>query len=452
MSEPATAGSGSIIRRLVLASLLTLPLFLGITGYAIDQAHSRSLLAAQQSQLQLQFYGILGVMEWSNTQPLSVDRLREPRFWQFRSGLYAFIHSKNGVIQWQSSSANTMEYLQATFAPLPPGEEVFDTTSVRGEDFFRYRYHIIWEDEHGVDYPLIFTLLQNQDTYKAEVLSFRRNTALWLGMAGGVLLLIQIVVMRWGLNPLGKMSRELRALESGESERLADSYPRELISITRNLNRLLEKEQQQRERYRNTLGDLAHSLKTPLSVIRSATDKNRDPLLNEQLDKMNNIIAYHLQRAVSAGPHQLGARTAVKPLLKRLLNSLDKVYRDKALAFTLNCSDEDHLSMDEQDLMELLGNLLDNACKAARHNVSVRFDPARKGSNRAVLTIEDDGPGFPEDKIETLLQRGSRGDQYGSGQGLGLSVAMDILNAYQGEIDIAHSKAGGAKLILTLPQ
>lgn len=445
-------GSGSIIRRLVLASLLTLPLFLGITGYAIDQAHSRSLLAAQQSQLQLQFYGILGVMEWSNTQPLSVDRLREPRFWQFRSGLYAFIHSRNGVLQWQSSSANTMEYLHAAYSPLAPGEEVFDTTRIRDEDFFRYRYHIIWEDEHGVDYPLIFTLLQSQDTYKAEVLSFRQNTALWLSMAGIVLLLIQIAVMRWGLTPLGKMSRELHALETGESERLGSGYPRELVSITRNLNRLLEKEQQQRERYRNTLGDLAHSLKTPLSVIRSATDRNRDPLLNEQLDKMNNIIAYQLQRAVSAGPHQLGVRTSVKPLLKRLLNSLDKVYREKALAFTLNCGDADHLSMDEQDLMELLGNLLDNACKAARHNVSVNFSQQQSKGNSAVLTIEDDGPGFPEDKIETLLQRGSRGDQYGSGQGLGLSVAMDILNAYQGEIDIARSSTGGAKLILTLPQ
>lgn len=445
-------GSGSIIRRLVLASLLTLPLFLGITGYAIDQAHSRSLLAAQQSQLQLQFYGILGVMEWSNTQPLSVDRLREPRFWQFRSGLYAFIHSRNGVLQWQSSSANTMEYLHAAYSPLGPGQEVFDTTRIRDEDFFRYRYHIIWEDEHGVDYPLIFTLLQSQDTYKAEVLSFRQNTALWLSMAGIVLLLIQIAVMRWGLTPLGKMSRELHALETGESERLGSGYPRELVSITRNLNRLLEKEQQQRERYRNTLGDLAHSLKTPLSVIRSATDRNRDPLLNEQLDKMNNIIAYQLQRAVSAGPHQLGVRTSVKPLLKRLLNSLDKVYREKALAFTLNCGDADHLSMDEQDLMELLGNLLDNACKAARHNVSVNFSQQQSKGNSAVLTIEDDGPGFPEDKIETLLQRGSRGDQYGSGQGLGLSVAMDILNAYQGEIDIARSSTGGAKLILTLPQ
>ena len=117
---------GSIIRRLLGASILTLPLFLGITGYAIDQAHTRSLVAAQQSQLQLQFYGILGVMEWSNTQPISVERLREPRFWQFRSGLYAFIHTRNGYVQWQSSSANSMEYLQEAFAPTPAGKEVFD--------------------------------------------------------------------------------------------------------------------------------------------------------------------------------------------------------------------------------------------------------------------------------------------------------------------------------------
>ncbi|WP_372747814.1 ATP-binding protein [Litorivivens sp.] len=447
----APQGKGSIIRRLLLASLLTLPLFLGITGYAIDQAHSRSLIAAQQSQLQLQFYGILGVMEWSNTQPLSVERLREPRFWQFRSGLYAFIHSRNGVLQWQSSSANSMQYLQSGFSAVSPGEEVFDTFSVRGEDYFRYRYHVIWEDEHGVDYPLIFTLLQNQNTFEAEVLSFRRNIALWLGLAGIVLLLIQVIVMRWGLNPLGKLSRELRALETGQRDRLGGAYPQELISITRNLNRLLDKEQQQRERYRNTLGDLAHSLKTPLSVMRSAIDRNRDGLINEQLDKMNNIIAYQLQRAVSAGPHQLGSKTAIKPLLKRLLNSLDKVYRDKALGFTLNCAEHDHLGIDEQDLMELMGNLLDNACKAARHTVSVTAIMPNDESLATVL-IEDDGPGFPDDKVETLLQRGSRGDQYGSGQGLGLSVATDILKAYKGGITISRSSLGGALLTLTLPR
>ncbi len=448
-TELAPSGSGSIIRRLLLASMVSLPLFLGITGYAIDQAHSRSLLAAQQSQLQLQFYGILGVMEWSNTQQLSVDRLREPRFWQFRSGLYGFIHSGNGALQWQSSSANSMEFLQNSFEYLPASEEIFDTFDSKDGVYFRYRYHIIWEDEHGIDYPLVFTLLQSQETYRAELLSFRKNIALWLGLAGIVLLMIQVLVMRWGLQPLGRMSRELKALEAGERENLSGGYPQELTGITRNLNKLLEKEQQQRERYRNTLGDLAHSLKTPLSVMRTATTQNNQPLIEEQLEKMNSIIAYQLQRAVSTAPKQLGSKTPIKGMLKRLLNSLDKVYREKAIHFTLQCDDQRQAAVDEQDLMELLGNLLDNACKAATSTVAVSVHAG--SDSTIVIHIADDGPGFPAAKAETLLQRGTRGDQYGSGQGLGLSVAMDILCAYRGDITIQSSEWGGALLLITLP-
>lgn len=444
-----SARSSSIVRRLLLASVLTLPLFLGITGYSIDQAYSRSLLGAQQSQLQLQFYGILGVMEWTNTQAISVERLREPRFWQFRSGLYAFIHSSNGLLQWQSSSANSMEFLRAAYANTPPGEEVFDSVGFRGENYFRYRYHVIWEDEFGVDFPLVFTLLNSQASFQAEVLSFRKNIALWLGLAGILLLFIQILILRWGLAPMGRLARELRDLESGSRQNLSQQYPRELTGITRNLNRLLEKEHQQRERYRTTLADLAHSLKTPLSVLRLSNSEKPDVVVDEQLSKMEDIISYQLQRAVSTGPRTLGSKTALQPLLKRLLNSLDKVYRDKTLQFQLQCDSAIALAVDEQDLMELLGNLLDNACKAAHSRIAVSAQAS--ADNTIELCIDDDGPGFPAEKVELLMQRGHRGDQYGGGQGLGLAVVADIAQAYKVELYVDTSTLGGARLRLLLP-
>lgn len=440
--------SHSIVRRLLLASFLTLPLFLGVTGYAIDQAHTRSLVSAEQSQLQLQFYGILGVMEWSNTEAVTVDRLREPRFWQFRSGLYAFIHSNNGVLQWQSSSANSMEFLRNAYGKSPLGEAVFDEYEARGDRYFRYRYHVIWEDEHGVEFPLIFTLLHSQEGFHAEVLSFRQNIALWLGLAGVFLLGIQLMILRWGLSPLTTLARELRDLEAGSRTHLSQHYPAELTGITRNLNRLLEKEQQQRDRYRNTLGDLAHSLKTPLSVLRSVSHDKKDPLIEEQLDKMGNIIAYQLQRAVTAGPRRLGGKTPLQPLLKRLLNSLDKVYRDKSLHFELDCDASLALAVDEQDLLEVLGNLADNACKAAASQIVIH---AATAGDKVRLSVEDDGPGFPEQDAALFLERGNRGDQYGSGHGLGLAVAADIVQAYDGRLDIGRSEYGGASIQLELP-
>ncbi len=444
-----TARTSSIVRRLLLASVLTLPLFLGITGYSIDQAHSRSLIDAQRSQLQLQFYGILGVMEWSNTQAISVERLREPRFWQFRSGLYAFIHSSNGKLQWQSSSANSMEFLHQAYSNTPPGEEVFDSFKARGEDYFRFNYHVIWEDENGVDFPLIFTLLVSQQGFQTEVLSFRKNITLWLGLAGILLLSIQILGLRWGLAPMGQLARELKDLERGDRQSLSQHYPKELTGITRNLNRLLEKEHHQRERYRNTLADLAHSLKTPLSVLRLSSNEQSDALADEQLKKMEDIISYQLQRAVSTGPRALGSKTLIQPLLKRLLNSLDKVYRDKSLQFQLQCDTTMAVAVDEQDLMELLGNLLDNACKAAHSRVEIS---GRLSAEKTLeLCIDDDGPGFPREKADTLMQRGSRGDQYGSGQGLGLSVVADIAQSYKAELMVDTSPQGGARIRLLLP-
>lgn len=446
MSRPRQT---SITRRLLLATVASLPLFLGLTGYSIDRAHTSSLLAAEQDRLRLHFYSLLGVMEWEDNGNLSMERLKEPSFWQFRSGLYAIVTSPDGQVQWLSPSAETRQLPFNTTEIPPPGKEQFEIVDDPNAPFFRFRYHILWEDDSGEEIPLVFTLLSSQKTFRVEQESFRREITLWLSGAALILLAIQAGILRWGLAPLRRLAGELRQLEKGHREQLTEQYPRELAGITRNLNRLLDKEHKQRERYRNTLADLAHSLKTPLTVMKALLNGERfnRQAADEQLQRMDSIIAYQLQRAVSAGGRQLGSKTAVAPLVDRLLTTMRKVHADKAVRAENVVADHAAMAIDEHDLMELLGNLLDNAFKACRSTVIVGTE---HDAPKDTLVIEDDGPGIPRELADRMVERGQRGDQYGAGQGLGLAIVMDIVEAYGGDIRFSTSSLGGTAVRITI--
>jgi two-component system sensor histidine kinase PhoQ len=260
-----------------------------------------------------------------------------------------------------------------------------------------------------------------------------------------MLTLAQAAILHWGLRPLRKLAQDVSELERGSSTALAEGYPAELQPLAANLNQLLNREQQQRERYRNTLADLAHSLKTPLAVLRqAATAEPPDrALLDEQIGRMDQLIGYQLQRAVTFGAHQLGQQQLrLLPLIEKLVASFEKVYFDKQLQFRIDIDPTYECRGDEGDLMEVLGNLLDNACKACRRQVAVS---ARSGERRLQISIEDDGPGIEPAQRRRILERGQRSDSYQPGQGIGLAVAVDILDSYGAELDIDHSQLGGAR-------
>lgn len=436
--------SSSITRRLILASLTLMPVLLGITGVAIDRAHTSSLISAEQEQLRLQFFGLLGAIEWQDGEIEMGDRLKEPRFWQFRSGLYAEIRHRDGSVIWRSVSSDTLNL------PIPDnmprsGRELFGETAINTEAFFTFYYHAIWETEEENEIPLLFSLYSQQSTLLHEQKNFRNQISLWLGLVLLISLFVSALTLYWGLRPLRQLAKDLLRLEQGETLQLNDDYPRELQGITYNLNQLLSKEKKQRERYRNTLADLAHSLKTPLAVLKSGSaDSNA---ANEQIARMDNIINYQLKRAVSGGKQNLSSRTYIKPLIDRLTNSLEKVYRDKSIQFQNQLNVELALTIDEQDAMELFGNLLDNASKACKGKILIS---ATESQHQCHVLIDDDGLGINESQRQTLLQRGFRGDQYGQGQGLGLAIVRDIIDSYEGDISFSQSSLGGLHVKLTL--
>ena len=434
----------SITRRLIIASLTLMPILLGVTGIAIDRAHTNSLMSAEQEQLRLQFFFLLGALEWQDGEFEMGDRLKEPRFWQFRSGLYAEIRRRDNSIVWRSVSSDTLNLPAPQNMPRS-GQEFFGEAKINQESYFTFHYHAIWETDNENEVPLLFSLYSQQSTLLNELNNFRRQISLWLGLVLIISSVVSAVILYWGLRPLRRLAKDLLRLEQGDTVQLSDNYPRELQGITHNLNQLLNKEKKQRERYRNTLADLAHSLKTPLAVLKSgSSDSNA---VNEQITRMDNIINYQLKRAVSSGKQKLSSKTRVQSLVNRLNQSLEKVYRDKSIQFQNLLKLDLTLAIDEQDAMELFGNLLDNACKACQHKIVIS---AAETPLLCHIYIDDDGLGMSELQRETLIQRGLRGDQYGQGHGLGLAIVRDIIDSYEGELSFEQSTLGGLQTKITL--
>jgi two-component system, OmpR family, sensor histidine kinase PhoQ len=275
-----------------------------------------------------------------------------------------------------------------------------------------------------------------------------------------MLIVLQLLLLRWSLTPLRKVASDMSRVERGDSEQLDSQYPMELTGLTERINVFIHNEREQRTRYRHTLADLAHSLKTPLAVIRSqlelpsADEPTRRSSVLDQVRRMNELVAYQLSRAATSGRQTFASAVPIAGHAEDLVQSLEKVYASKNVLCEFDIADAAVFYGEQGDLLELLGNLLENAFKWAGHRVLlvVKMQP-QAGRKRPglLLCVEDDGPGIPEDKIEKVLQRGVRGDERVQGHGIGLSIVQDIVHAYQGELVVDRSpEFGGARFCVKL--
>ncbi|MGD8106415.1 two-component system sensor histidine kinase PhoQ [Pantoea sp. FN0302] len=259
----------------------------------------------------------------------------------------------------------------------------------------------------------------------------------------------------WSLRPIGTLASQIRELESSQRDALDPNPPQELRSLVRNLNLLLDNERQRYTRYRTTLSDLTHSLKTPLAVLQSTLRSLRsgknfsveqaEPIMLEQISRISQQIGYYLHRASMQADHNPLKRElhSVSAQLDSLCSALNKVYQRKGVSLTLDISPEITFVGDQNDFMEVMGNVLDNACKYCLEFVEIS---ARQTDSTLQLIVEDDGPGIPESKREMIFLRGQRADTLRPGQGLGLAVARDILEQYAGDIEAGASALGGARM------
>ncbi len=431
----------SLIARLRLASCLLLPLIMGITAVILEQAFSRSLEAATEERLRLQTYVLLGAAEAGGGTLWMPPVLQEPRFGQPGSGLYGLVSSDNGVLLWRSPS--TLGLTIET--PKNDDQQQFGRTP---SGLFFYSYPVVWETEDGRETPFTFTSLEVPSFYQTELSAFRLHLWGGLGLLAVLLLAAQGVILRWGMSPLSDMAKDLKDIEQGNCDQLRGSYPDEVSAVTTNLNLLLEAEQRQRERYRNTLADLAHSLKTPLAVLRNeANNGNDNQTLAEQVDRMDQIISHQLGRATTTSAHHLLKPVSITTAAQRIGSALEKIYQDKFQGFEI-IGEDLQFKGDERDLMEVLGNLIDNAFKYGGGQVRVSIN---ENPNNLIISVEDNGEGVSTEISEVIQQRGTRADSINSGQGIGLAVVRDILAGYQGKLEISSSELGGACFRLCLP-
>jgi two-component system sensor histidine kinase PhoQ len=234
-------------------------------------------------------------------------------------------------------------------------------------------------------------------------------------------------------------------------------YPAEIQPLADNLNTLLASARAHLQRYRDALGNLAHSLKTPLAVLHSSVEakvpaEELRAVVQEQLQRMNEIVEYRLQRAAAAGRTALGTPLPVAPAVRKILGALDKAYAGKSVRAEIDIAPEVVFRGDEGDLLEVVGNLADNAYKWARTRVQVhaRNEPDGRPGWEFTLRVEDDGPGIASDQVERVRERGVRADASTPGHGLGIAVVQEMTELYGGELVISRSPLGGAAVEVRL--
>ena len=433
----------SIRNRLLSTTTLVLVVFLAVTGLALDSAYRNSVVSGVEEQLKLVVYAVMGAVDEDEGELYILTDTSEPRLSQPASGLYAQVRDEFGAEIWTSPSV-TNDEIRLSQTPSEAGAFMFMTQ----DKHYLLSYTVIWE---GADSERIsFLAATDRLPVQRSINQFRTTLGGGFALAMVFFIVAQLLALRWGLSPLREMAHEVEELENGERHELSDGYPQELQGLAGNLGRFVAHEERSRTRYRNALDDLAHSLKTPLAVVRNSLldpEPDRD-LLTEQLSRMETTVAHQLTRASAQGPVVVGKPVNVAALVERLVQALNKAYMDRGVQAEAEMPEEFMVRGDEADFLEIFGNLIENAYKYTNSKVWITGEIVDQGMR---LSISDDGPGIPESERHEVLHRGKRLDELKPGQGIGLAVVGELVELYGGELTISESAAGGAAVTVQLP-
>jgi two-component system sensor histidine kinase PhoQ len=449
MSRPAllrAQRSTSLRVRLMFFTAVLAVLFMLALLAAVRGAFLIALEQSVEKRLASEANALISVARLDEGRLSMPEKLPDEKLNTLEAKLLGFIYDREGNLVWQSRSSldETVEY-----RPLFDGQgHVFEQgRDDDGHEFFIYDMELTLLRGQDVSFSVV--TMQPASDYHAMYTGFMEQLYLWLGVTLLVLLGLLWFGLTLGFRSLREVSSELDAVEAGTRASLSEHHPRELLRLTGSLNRLLESERQQRERYRHSLDDLAHSLKTPLAVLQSVAEviatepHNREQalVLQQQIERMSQQIGYQLQRASLRKSGLVRHSVRLGPLLDTLCAALDKVYRDKQVSVQRDFAAEQHLPMERGALLELLGNLLENSYRLCLGRI--RVSVTRQG-RVLEIRVEDDGPGVPADQRERILRRGERLDAQHPGQGIGTAVVKDIIESYGGELLLEDSALGGA--------
>lgn len=303
----------------------------------------------------------------------------------------------------------------------------------------------------GLDRPLRFAVAADLASMSEEIRPFNVTLSVALALLGLGLIAALALQVRYGLKPLTSVRRALAAVRDGRTERLEGSFPNEVGPLTNELNAMLEHNDALLERARRHAGNLAHALKTPLSVLTNAVDSDTEELadtVRSQVATMRRDVEHHLAHARASSGERIGTRTQIAAVLDGLKRTLDLLHAERNVELVVDVQGAPYFRGDRQDLEEMLGNLMDNGCKWAESAVHIE---ARQDGTKVMFTIDDDGPGLSEERRAEALKRGRRLDEATPGDGLGLDIVYDLAQLYDGKLTLDRSPRGGLRAQLVLP-
>ncbi len=448
----------SLTRRLLFSVSLALAVFFSLTAFALDTIFRDLAERSLRQLLDAQMVALVAAAEPDDSGRLrGASTAAEARLQTPGSGLYAQISGIDGETIWRSPSA------AGTFidfgAAVPAGEASFGIIALAdGSNVAIVRRGLQWEVGAAEAQQLSFAVASSMAPYQSQLQQFRTR------LFGGLLVVATLVIitlaflLRWVMAPVRRLQSEIAAVEAGQISELGGGYPREMAGVTAGLNTLLASERRRIARYRESLGNLAHTLKTPLAVIRSVLEPRSatasDSVIAGEVTRMTDIIESQLQRAAqSSGPLLGQAAVPIAPVVADLRLAMLRVHAGKDFVIEVRLPGALQFAGDRNDLMEMIGNVLDNACKwcCSRVRVSVLAEAAEADRGWLRLRVEDDGPGFPAALRSNGPERGLRADERTPGHGIGLAMARETCELYGGELRLDESELGGGRVELRLP-
>jgi signal transduction histidine kinase len=451
----------SLSFRLLTSSALIAIVLLAVAAFLLNALFQQALERNFDQRLKAALDGILANVELkTDGTPQLQGPIADTRFSLPLSGWY-----------WQVSSTVTNQRLMASDSLLEQKIDVPDAAlSKRDGDGVASFSAVDKEGKQlrvieqrfklfGSPHDFSFLVAGNFDELKAEVLSFRQTLFIVLGLLGAGLLMALLAQVRFGLRPLAEMQHALNEMRGGKIEMLHDNFPAEIQPVADELNLLVQANYEVIERARMQVGNLAHALKTPISVLTNEARDNKTPLANkvkEQIDVMRDQVNLYLDRARRAARAQsIGSATDVEPVLQSLARTLMRINRDRDLKIVVDVPASLRFRGERQDLEEMVGNVMDNACKWAKGKIEVKAvqlaPSGEDGRTWLMITVNDDGPGIPTAKRGEALKRGQRLDESKPGSGLGMSIISETASMYGGEIELSDSVWEGLSFNLKLP-
>jgi signal transduction histidine kinase len=412
-----------------------------VAGLGLGELFQQHLSAQLQKELNSQLDQLTASVEIEPELSLN-GTLSDPRFSRPLSGLYWQIQSEDKTLRSRSL------WDQELTLPAPSNHLVTLHTNL-GTSLLVLLREITINDK-----KLTLAVAIDDSALHSPLERFKLE--LWQALTIlGIGLMLAVLLQLWlGLQPLKRLREELSLVIKGKKQKLPNDFPSELSPLVQEFNAALKQNQLLLERARTQAGNLAHALKTPLTILANAAHTRPiEPiklasLVNTEVARARAQVDYHLSRAKAAATRTRASRCTVLPTLEGLVRVLHKVHSDKDLCIQIQCAPELQFQGEEADLQEMLGNLMDNACKWAKSQIQIN---AQILDNQLHLAIEDDGLGIEQEQKSEVLKRGTRLDERSAGSGLGLNIVNDLAQEYGGELRLEDSTFGGLKAVLNLP-